>query len=190
MKIFVISDTHFNHEKMIEYCGRPFGFNDIIIKNWNKKVSADDLVIHLGDVILGRDSDLKGIMANLPGKKIICRGNHDHHNNQWYMDAGFDFVCDYYVYDNIAFSHAPLTPLPYQTIKQHSRDTVFINREVEFNIHGHFHNSNHRNNEKIKDRYYDYAYYAKNRDKYRLVQIEDTLRPFTLEEILWKNQSE
>jgi calcineurin-like phosphoesterase family protein len=185
MNIWIISDTHFNHAKMVEYCGRPKNFNDILIKKWNKVVTPDDMVIHLGDVILGQNSALEGILATLPGRKILCRGNHDHESNIWYMNKGFAFVCDYFVYNDLAFSHAPLTPLPNQTIKQHSKDDVFSHKPVRLNIHGHFHNGNHRNNPKIKDRYYDYEYYDKHRSSYHLITIEDgLLSPVSLESLL------
>ena len=53
MKIYIISDTHFNHENIIKYCNRPFKdineMNDAIIDNWNRIVKKDEIVYHLGD---------------------------------------------------------------------------------------------------------------------------------------------
>src|SRR5260221_238147 len=139
MNIWIIGDTHFGHDNMIPYCGRPTNFDDILIKNWNKVVKEEDLVIHLGDVIMGRNAQerLPEILKQLPGKKILCRGNHDV-EKKWgagvhFMEAGFDFVTDSFVYDIYAFSHCPLTPLPHQS-------NFHWNREVELNIHAHFHN--------------------------------------------------
>lgn len=184
MKIWVISDTHWNHANIIQYENRPQDHKEQIIANWNKVVQPEDLVIHLGDVIMGLNAaeNLPSIMATLPGKKILCRGNHDH-EKQWgtnvgFMERGFDVVVDYFVYENLAFSHAPLTPLP-------SQGSLGWRKEVDFNIHGHFHRGIHRGNyEEKDDRYYNWNYYKDHKDKYKLVQIEDELRPFSLEEIL------
>ncbi len=184
MNIFVISDTHFYHENIKKYENRPEDFNELLIANWNKMVKWNDTVIHLGDVIfgIGKKEKLKSLMTSLNGKKILALGNHDNEKWDYYMDNGFDFACDYYVYRGLAFSHAPLTPLPVQTQYNHGK-------LVDLNIHGHFHRGKHRNpaeNLDYKDEYYDYKYWQNNKEKYRLVQIEDELRPFSLEEILNK----
>lgn len=183
MKFFVISDTHFNHSKIIEYENRPEDFNEQIIRNWNKVVNDHDIVIHLGDVILGKDSELPDFMRRLNGTKILTRGNHDHHNDDWYMERGFDFVTDYYVYKNLAFSHAPMTPLPIQTNRQKTGTLTWEARPVDLNIHGHLHRMLHRGEEFV-DRYYDNVYFRNNREKYHLIQIEDDLKPFLLDDIL------
>lgn len=47
VKIYVTSDTHFNHENIIKYCKRPYEnankMNESLIKNWNKVVKKEDL---------------------------------------------------------------------------------------------------------------------------------------------------
>ena len=154
-------------------------------------VSDRDLVIHLGDVIFGenKDIELPKLMQRLNGKKILCRGNHDSYpeskwgNWDWFMERGFEFVCDYFVYRDMAFSHAPLTPLPIQGIRG-------LGKPVNLNIHGHFHRGHTRlpQNEvdakEFADEFYDYKYYSANKDKYKLVQIENELRAFLFEELL------
>ena len=82
MKTFVISDTHFSHRNIIEYCSRPFPLvqemDETMIRNWNNVVSDDDLVYHVGDFGLTRHySYLINIMRRLNGKIILLRGNHD-----------------------------------------------------------------------------------------------------------------
>lgn len=186
MNIFVITDTHFYHENIKQYEGRPENFNELLITAWNKLVKWDDVVIHLGDVIFGEGKyeRLKLLMLQLNGKKILTIGNHDYKTWNFYIENGFDFACDYFVYRNVAFSHAPITPLPPQSQTNHSKP-------VDFNVHGHFHRGRHRSpagNPNYKDDYYDFQYYQKNKEKYIVMQIEDELRPFTLEEVLARKQ--
>jgi calcineurin-like phosphoesterase family protein len=179
MNIWIIADTHFGHDNMIPYCGRPKDFDDQIISNWNKVVQHEDVVIHLGDVIFGQNKDtrLPSIMASLPGKKILCRGNHDPKPGVWYMEHGFDFVCDSFVYDRYLFSHCPITPLPKQANYNWQKD-------INLNIHGHFHNK-FPTNPNFDNDLYDVKYYLANKEKYHLVSIEpDALRPFSLEEVI------
>jgi len=196
MKIWVISDTHWKHKNIIKYENRPLDHNEQIVANWCKLVAPDDLVIHLGDVIFGenKQGDLKEILAKLPGKKILCRGNHDGYPTskwgdwEWYLDCGFDAVTDYFVYQDLAFSHAPLTPLP--TTARYG-----YGQEVRLNIHGHFHRGSHRkphegeDDAAFEDQFYDYKYYKEHKKKYHLVQIEDTLSPFLLDDIIKQNES-
>lgn len=184
MDIWIISDTHFNHENIKKYENRPEDFNELIIENWNKVVKPNDLVLHLGDVILGQDKDkhMVEILKRLNGRKILTIGNHDPRDWRWYLENGFDFVSDFYVVSNVAFSHAPLTPLPYQTKTNHGE-------QVAFNIHGHFHRGKHRvptdgNDSEFVDPFYDYQYYLQNKEKYYLIQIEDTLAPFPFDEVI------
>lgn len=182
-KIFLIGDTHFGHANMIPYCGRPENFDDVIISNWNKIVGYNDIVIHLGDVIMGQNSAerLPGIMASLPGKKILVRGNHDT-EKKWgtgigFMERGFDFACDYFVYDRYVFSHCPMTPLPNQA-------NLEWRKPVELCLHAHFHNKFPENPDIEQNRHYNVSEYLANKGKYQLVQIEDKLSPLSLEEVL------
>ncbi|MEA2511628.1 MAG: hypothetical protein QOJ59_1115 [Thermomicrobiales bacterium] len=164
MRIYVIVDTHFGHANMIKYHNRPQQFDRILIERWNASVGKGDLVFHLGDVALGRDVDLPRLLKKLNGRKVLCLGNHDRQRPEWYMEQGFAFACTYYIYQGVCFSHRPITPLPPGCM---------------LNVHGHFHNDNHRDHE-----YADDDYYHRHRDRYRLVQIEDTLAPVALDEFL------
>ena len=117
MKIWIIADTHFYHENIKKFQGRPDDFNEQIIKNWSKLVQYDDVVIHLGDVIFGLNKEevLPSLMATLPGKKVLCRGNHDLKPTIWYMERGFDFVCDYFVIEDRKEEY-PISPSSFSLI--------------------------------------------------------------------------
>ncbi|MEY2701981.1 MAG: phage Bobb, partial [Bacteroidota bacterium] len=61
--IFFTSDTHFFHEKMIDYekTSRSFSsveeMDEILISNWNSKITDNDIVYHLGDFSFGNEKE-------------------------------------------------------------------------------------------------------------------------------------
>ena len=83
-KIYFVSDTHFGHKLIIDFCNRPFAsveeMNYKLIENWNKKVPADGIVFHLGDFAWGGYPFWKSIRDQLNGKIILIKGNHDEKN--------------------------------------------------------------------------------------------------------------
>ena len=94
MRIFVVADTHFNHENIIRYCNRPFNnvyeMNEKIIENWNSVVEKDDTVYHLGDYGFGKKEELQEIFNRLNGIKYLIMGNHDiRFGKKYYLDIGF-----------------------------------------------------------------------------------------------------
>ncbi len=98
MNIYVIADTHFYHNNIIQYCNRPFEnveqMNEFMINKWNERVQSDnDIVIHLGDFGFGSKEQLQNIANQLRGRKILIKGNHDmRKGNQFWLDCGFDLV--------------------------------------------------------------------------------------------------
>lgn len=80
-KVFFTSDTHFSHENIIRFCGRPFRnachMDEEMIRRWKEKVPPDGVVFHLGDVGWGGSTRLEGILDELPGRIILILGNHD-----------------------------------------------------------------------------------------------------------------
>ena len=52
-KVFMTSDSHYNHFNIIDSCNRPFKdeneMNEVLISNWNSVVDNDSIVFHLGD---------------------------------------------------------------------------------------------------------------------------------------------
>lgn len=83
-EVFFTSDTHFNHQKIMEYCRRPFNsveeMNETMIRNWNKMVGQNDIVFHLGDFCLGGAAEWTKILDRLNGKIHLILGNHDMKN--------------------------------------------------------------------------------------------------------------
>lgn len=93
---FFTSDTHFGHANIIRFCNRPFQnveeMNEVLIENWNKVVSKDDTVFHLGDFAFGGSSVWNSIIPRLNGHINLIIGNHDRKNlRQGYM-LYFDMV--------------------------------------------------------------------------------------------------
>lgn len=80
-KIFVTSDTHFGHDR--EFLWGPRGFanyrdhDEYIIKQWNSVVGPNDIVYHLGDVMLGDNEYGMSCLRQLNGIIYIIPGNHD-----------------------------------------------------------------------------------------------------------------
>ena len=72
-------------------------------------MKPQDTVIHLGDCAW-RPEGMKRLLE-LPGKKILVRGNHDDKSLEKYMEMGWDFACDSIVMKLggvvILFSHKP-----------------------------------------------------------------------------------
>lgn len=85
MRIYAISDLHLsvNNPKPMDIFGPTWeGYLDKIFADWKAKVSDDDIVLLAGDFSWAMkleeakaDFDM---LKDLPGKKIIIRGNHDY----------------------------------------------------------------------------------------------------------------
>lgn len=78
---FVTSDTHFSHARISELAGRPFDtvaeMDAELIRRWNDTVAPDSVVLHLGDLALGRIADSLPLTAQLHGRRFLVPGNHD-----------------------------------------------------------------------------------------------------------------
>lgn len=78
-------------------------------------IQVDDVFIYLGDLCDPAVTDLnelKRLVQNIPGYKILVKGNHDTETDYFYRDIGFDEVCDICVINQVAFSHFPLKVEP------------------------------------------------------------------------------
>lgn len=150
-KTLFISDTHFNHKNIIQYCNRPWNsgedsegnliitdedvakMNEAIISNWNSVVGKDDIVWHLGDFCLGKNQkeEVPKFVSKLNGKINIVLGNHDNHNVKFYYDCGFNRVYDRKIIINnfVVLSHAPMefVKAPFFNIFGHVHDVSTYN---------------------------------------------------------------
>lgn len=120
---YILADAHYGHKNMEQFCGRPSGFEYKTNANIKHIVRPQDEIIFLGDVVFGNQEFLKSMISDLPGRKILTKGNHDRHSHTWFYKAGFDFVCDEITIGKYVLSHFPVDI-----------------REGQINIHGHFHN--------------------------------------------------
>lgn len=79
--IWFTADSHYGHSKVIEYTKRPFANSEEmdahLIRNWNAVVKPGDLVYHLGDFALCKESRAVTIAKRLLGQKFLIFGNHD-----------------------------------------------------------------------------------------------------------------
>lgn len=133
--IWVISDTHFNHENILKFSnGRGDHFSDInemnekLISNWNDRVKPGDIVYHLGDVFFGNKDKFKKMWPRLNGKKRLIVGNHD---DVKFLSSGgfFSKVSMWRMFPEYGcvLTHVPIL------MQKHDR------RKYDFNLHGHVH---------------------------------------------------
>lgn len=86
MKIWAIADLHLAlsvPEKTMDFFGEPWtGYTDKIQKHWLEHIKSDDLVLIPGDISWAMKLEQARIdlewIHNLPGTKVILRGNHDY----------------------------------------------------------------------------------------------------------------
>ena len=128
--IYLVADEHYNHEKILQYTGRPFKdtkeMQHELIKRHNSIVCKDDTVWHLGDVFFGDNwKQLAAILTRLNGKHHLCVGNHDKLGIWNYIEAGFISAHTSYQLEDFILVHDP-------AIAGVIRDKIFI--------HGHTHN--------------------------------------------------
>ena len=91
MPIFALADTHLSHfrDKPMDIFGsRWTKHTQQIADNWDATVTAQDTVVLPGDIswAMNLEEALPDFrfLADLPGKKIISKGNHDY----WWQTAG------------------------------------------------------------------------------------------------------
>ena len=134
--IWLISDTHWGHRNIINYCDRPFSdeneMDEALINNWNSVVKDGDIVYHLGDVYWFDETnpDKPPVFHNrLKGRKRLIMGNHDNYHDPW-LPRTFKKIMQWRPFPefDIVLTHQPLHP-------------EGLEHKWKFNIHGHTHQS-------------------------------------------------
>lgn len=78
-----ISDTHFGHENVIGFDGRPFEnaaeMDQAMISIWNDSVSGEDDIWILGDFSYRSARPAEWYLGQLKGRLHLILGNHDRH---------------------------------------------------------------------------------------------------------------
>lgn len=164
---YVISDHHFFHKNIVQYAQRPDHHMEILVKEHNTVVTPNDKVLFLGDLTFSDKEKTKGMIDRLMGTKYLILGNHDHHNDGWYRDLGFEVSEPIFKIFNdnqdaypVLFTHHPVQYLP----------------DTYYNIHGHIHRGV-KTDFPLTDRHYNVSCEVLN------------YRPITIASILekWKN---
>ena len=91
MQIYAIADLHLSltSEKPMDVFGEAWRDHaEKLGRNWRERVQADDLVLIPGDISWAMQLEAAlpdlSFISNLPGKKILLKGNHDY----WWSAIG------------------------------------------------------------------------------------------------------
>ena len=142
---YYISDMHLFYRSQvreggINYDNRPFEtleeMHQHFLTHWNTKVTNADTVYILGDVApQGRRNDVVALVAQLKGRKILVRGNHDDMSDYRFARL-FEEIVDYLeVKDSANGENYKLVLCHYPILcwKNQHRGTILL--------YGHTHNS-------------------------------------------------
>ena len=131
-RTWIWSDLHLADRAVLAAWNRPFRnieeMNHHLLREWSRRVHADDTIICLGDVAhpdAWHDRRLVLDVRNCPGERILVLGNHDH-DTEGLHDAGFESMSVLAMCATdplLALSHLPLRRVPPTAI----------------NVHGHIH---------------------------------------------------
>lgn len=95
------SDTHFNHEGILQFCRPEFATPDAmnweIVKVWNSLVKPEDTVHHMGDLAFKtgqKREETKHIIRSLAGKIRLKKGNHENPKHLPHFAELFEDIAD------------------------------------------------------------------------------------------------
>lgn len=120
----MIGDLHFGHSRIPKFrtqFATEQEHSDYLCERWRETVTKRDVVYVLGDAAFTREGLAR--FADLPGRKILVRGNHDGFKTMEYLPF-FEAIEGLFPYKSAWLSHCPIHPAELRG---------------RFNIHGHTH---------------------------------------------------
>ncbi|WP_435366142.1 hypothetical protein [Haloarchaeobius sp. DYHT-AS-18] len=129
---YLISDLHFDHRNIIDYCDRPFDsveeMNDRLVANWRAVVDSDDVVLFGGDLTIRESAGaLLDWLEELPGEVVFVLGNHD--------GTVLDNLDDVHFVENYRFEHRGV---PFRVVHDPADGP---SNQSGWLLHGHHHNN-------------------------------------------------
>lgn len=120
--IYFTSDLHLGHENAIKLCNRPFGsveeMDETLIQNWNSRVTNNDTIYILGDMMFRIHKPPEEYLSRLKGKKHLLLGNHDKtwikkcDLSKWFVSVN-DLLHTSDGQHNISLCHYPMMSFPH-----------------------------------------------------------------------------
>ena len=171
---FYIADTHFGHEKVLDFCQRPFQtiheMDAMIIENWNRVVSKEDDVYVIGDFMFRSAQTPEYYLEKLNGKLHLIRGNHERWTNR--VDVKRYFESDNMIIEiTDSNSHLVLCHYPIAEWPRYYRGSL--------HIFGHIHNTREGA---------AYEYYLKQPCMFNAGVDINQFMPVTLEQLIENNR--
>lgn len=148
-RIFLLTDSHFGHRKLIDIGDRPQDFEERILTKLRMMIKDEDIVIHLGDFSMTNTANdvfwhRKFMQACGNARKYLIKGNHDNRSDTWYLEHGWDLV-----------THGMVMKVNGKfALLSHKPSMLRIGSH---NIHGHTHGNAHRDDEAVG--FYDPTYH-------------------------------
>lgn len=183
--VFLVSDTHFGHEKTCTVFKREDGsplrpfksaeeMDEEMVRRWNERVRPTDKVYHLGDVVINRKA--LGILHRLNGDKVLIRGNHDIFKLSDYTEH-FRDIRGYHVMNGMILSHIPV-----------NEDSL---ARFGANIHGHLHANRVRRARGVDAKTGEILYSNEIDTRYHCVCVEQTdFAPILFEDVIKRIKAE
>ena len=114
MANFYTADLHIGHRLIQRLRGYSSldSMHNTMIKAWNTYVKPEDTTYILGDLSFASRDVTAAVLAQMHGRKVLIRGNHDGHSAHWYRVAGIDSLLSGYAPRPTLLMHPVLAARP------------------------------------------------------------------------------